>query len=312
MEIIQVTADEYSRIISKPYYAFGTAAFNELNKDRCKEIYYLLFKEGKYRLGLIGGKQGNIFSSPFSAPYGGFTYFGEGIKLNYIDAALELLKKWAPSNGIESIHITLPPAIYDESFISKLINCLFRGNYDLNKVDLNYSLNLDSFDDSYYSRIWDNARRNLRNAERANLIFKKCEEDKDKETAFQIIIKNREAKGYPLHMSWQRVMETSKIIQTDFFLALSINHLAVASAVVFHIQTEIVQMIFWGDLPGANDLRVMNYLSFKLFEYYKLVGKKIIDIGPASSDSIPNYGLCEFKEGIGCEISTKLTFSQNL
>ena len=35
-------------------------------------------------------------------------------------------------------------------------------------------------------------------------------------------------------------------------------------------------------------------------------------IGPSTESSIPNYGLCEFKESIGCEINQKFTFSKEI
>jgi len=39
---------------------------------------------------------------------------------------------------------------------------------------------------------------------------------------------------------------------------------------------------------------------------------RYIDIGPSTENSIPNYGLCEFKESIGCDISPKYTFYKYL
>jgi hypothetical protein len=39
--------------------------FNQLNEDKCEAVYYLLFKDSKYRLGLIGGVRDNVFTSPF-------------------------------------------------------------------------------------------------------------------------------------------------------------------------------------------------------------------------------------------------------
>ena len=74
MEILEVDSSEYQNLIPAPYHVFGSASFNELNKGKCDEVYYLLFKEGKFRLGLIGGRRGNLFTSPFSAPFGGFAY----------------------------------------------------------------------------------------------------------------------------------------------------------------------------------------------------------------------------------------------
>jgi lipid II:glycine glycyltransferase (peptidoglycan interpeptide bridge formation enzyme) len=73
-----------------------------------------------------------------------------------------------------------------------------------------------------------------------------------------------------------------------------------------------VQVIYWGDIPEFSKYKTMNFLSFNIFEHYKKSGLKIVDIGPSTENSIPNYGLCEFKESIGCSIAAKVTFSNLL
>ena len=52
----------------------------------------------------------------------------------------------------------------------------------------------------------------------------------------------------------------------------------------------------------------MNYLAYSLFDYYADNGLRILDIGPSTEDGIPNYGLCEFKESIGCSVTMKYSF----
>jgi hypothetical protein len=56
----------------------------------------------------------------------------------------------------------------------------------------------------------------------------------------------------------------------------------------------------------------MNFLSYKIFEFYKKTGIRIVDIGPSTENSVPNHGLCEFKESIGCDISTKFTYRKEI
>ena len=75
MEIVAVDQREYSRIITNPYHIFGSAGFNHVNEAKCDSVHYLLFKDSKYRLGIIGGIRNNVFLSPFSAPiYNNFPF----------------------------------------------------------------------------------------------------------------------------------------------------------------------------------------------------------------------------------------------
>ena len=75
---------------------------------------------------------------------------------------------------------------------------------------------------------------------------------------------------------------------------------------------KFVQVIYWGNYPDTDQFKSMNFLAFKVFEYYKNSGIEIIDIGPSTEFSIPNRGLCDFKQGIGCSVTTKLSFEKVL
>jgi len=308
MEVFEVNTQEYNKYIIKPYHKYGLGDFANLNAEKVEEVYYLLFSDGKIRLGLTGGIKGDSFFSPFSAPFGGFNHLKEDIKINQIDNACFALIEWAKTKGLKSIKITLPPSIYNESFISKQINALFRSNFIINNIELNYSYNTCNFDNNYASNIWYNASKNLNIGLKNNLHIKKCFSIEQKKIAYEVIRQNRVAKSFPLRMSWDQIEETTKLIDADFFLCHDQFENAIASTIAFHVSKNIIQIIYWGDIPDYSNLKTMNYMSYEIFNYYKNQNISIIDIGPSTENSIPNYGLCEFKESIGCDISTKLSF----
>ena len=59
-------------------------------------------------------------------------------------------------------------------------------------------------------------------------------------------------------------------------------------------------------------MRTMNFLAYKVFKFYKHKKFNFVDIGPSTENSIPNNGLSDFKESIGCDIELKLEFSIKL
>ncbi len=180
MEIIEVTAENFQNIIPKPYHVFGSANFSKLNVDKAEAVFYLLFKDSRYRLGIAGGVRESSFYSPFSAPFGGFVFLRENVRITMLDEAINSLLVWSKDKQLESLHITLPPTVYNESFISKQINALYRKGFDISNVDLNYSFDLDKFSETYPSRIWRNARKNLRIALENDLFFKECRNTEEK------------------------------------------------------------------------------------------------------------------------------------
>jgi len=311
MEIIEVNNIQYAEIFLHPYHIFNDANFNYLNRDKCESIKYLLFKDKKYKLGLISGIKNQKLISPFSSPFGSFSFIKSDIQISSIEKAINELDNYCRINELTDIEFILPPLFYDEKFLSKLINVLFRKNYLIYNIDLDFYFKTDNFQNKYIESIWYNARKNLNQAINKGFKFNLCSNLEDINSVYQIIQENRLNINKPLNMSLKQIIDTSKIIKTDLFL-LSYENVNIASAVVYFVTDEIVYIPFWADKPGFSELRPMNFLAYKIFEYYSLNKVRIVHIGISTENSIPNYGLCEFKESIGCEITPKLSFIKHL
>lgn len=305
MQVFEVPVEEYSRVISNPYHIYGSGIFNNLNKDKTDSLHYLLFKNTKYRLGIVGAFVDKRFVSPFSAPHGGFMFTSSKIKLEFIDDAIKSLIEWVAEKGGKSIKIGLPPSIYDESFISKQTNAFFRHQFTIDHLDLNYAFNTSDFNENYIQNMFHNARKALKIANKNNLIFKHCEDQTSRRLAFDVIRENRVSRGFPLRMTWEQLNNSANTLKSDFFLVLNSDNEAVSSAVVFFLSAEVVQVIYWGDRPGFTHIKPMNFITYKIFEYYS-DKVKWLDIGISTDQTTPNFGLCDFKESIGCKVQTKL------
>jgi len=312
MLLEEVDPDGFKAALSDPYHIYGSADFNLLNEFKVQNAYYLLFKDTKYRLAIIGGVVDNIFSSPFSAPFGGFLYIHNDIRLQSIEEAIDLLINWCNNKNISGIKIVMPPSFYDQSFIAKNINVFYRKKFEISTVDLNYHFTTSNLNDDYKAFIWRNAKKNLNISFSHNLIFEECLTEEQRTAAYSIIKLNRSLKGKPLKLSYDELSETSKIIKSKYFIVKDRSGSVIASAVGFIVGKSIAQIIYWGDNPEFGHYKTMNFLSFKVFEYYKNYGIQTVDLGYSTLNSEPNYGLCEFKESLGCEINPKFTFIKKL
>lgn len=312
MEIAEVDAREFSLVMDQPYHVFAGSPFTELNSAKVERVYYLLFRDSKYRLGITFGRRDNELHSPFSAPFGGFLFLQEDVKIHQIEGAVEALLHWAGDKGVNTIRVTLPPSLYHSSFIAKQMNVLYRYGFGTAELNLNYAFATEKFTTDYSRHIGHNARKNLKKALENDLRLKECRTIEEQQLAYHVIKKNREGKGFPLHMSWEQVVATCAIIKADFFRVETSQAESIASAIVFHVSKGIVQVIYWGDLPAFTHLKTMNFLAYELFRHYVEQGIHVIDIGPSTEKSKPNHGLCEFKESIGCTVGTKFTFSKQL
>jgi hypothetical protein len=233
------------------------------------------------------------------------------LKISFIEESVKLLQNYLCGIGNNKIVLILPPTDLHFSFVSKQINVLFREGFALRKIDLNYSLDIKRIKDSYIDILWPTARNKLKIVGGNNLTFEICLTEAEKKAAYDVIQINRTSKGYPLKMNWNDVVETTKIIKSDSFIIRDENK-PIASAIIFYITPDIVQIIYWGDIPEHSYPGVMNLFAGKVFDFYRDKGLNVIDIGPSTEDSIPNYGLGEFKESIGCSVGMKYTWEKSL
>ena len=309
MEIREVSAAEYSEATGVAGHVFNSVAFTELNRVKADDVHYLVFEDSKLRFGIILGEREDGFYSPFSAPFGGFTACGVQ-RIRYMDEAVCLLRDYWRSglmNTLKPVYITLPPLFYDCSQLSKWANTLMR-NGRLQHIDLNYHFDLSRMS-GYKDLIERNARKNLQRTLYEDFVFLKLDSTSsaDIERAYSVIKANRNEHGYPLRMTLQAVKDTVEIIPADFFI-LSHSGRDVAAAQVFHVSPGTAQVVYWGDLHAYSHLRTMNRLAYEMFTYYHGQGLRVLDIGPSTENGVPNHGLCEFKEGIGCAVSPKYSF----
>lgn len=306
MEIIRVPSDEYQRLFPTPWSRFNSVEFSELNKSKCNEIHYLVFKDTKYRLGIILGENNNNLLSPFSATYGGFS-FNSKVHIRYYHEACDLLQDYIRKKGKDFI-LTLAPPIYDSTDNSKTLNALISIGAQILSVECNHHYELKLFE-NYYKLLDSKVRNKLINSLKGGLKFNvlnsSCRDDVER--VYNVIDINHKEKGRPLRMSLQNVLDTIKIIPADFFVVTDSFENDVAAAQIFHTSKNIYQVVYWGDIPTFSHLKSMNFLAYKIFEHYHSMGVEYIDIGISSELGKPNFGLCEFKENIGCEATLRFT-----
>lgn len=310
MEIELIEGDEYSRIFNNPYIPYNTVLFNLLNKHKCDKIEFMLLRDDLNMLGMIAGIQNNTLLCPFSAPFSSFSYTKDNIQLGSVIEAIAAIDGYAIKKGIKEIIHTVPSCFYNQSFISKLIFAFIHNDYKV-CVDINHFFDTRDFIKYEKNEIDQRVRCNIKCAINHGLRFTKVSHLNDIRIAYEIIQKNKEAKNRQMRMSYDQLIEMQQLLIIDCFLVY-FEKIAIGSAIVYQISPMIVQIIYWGDLPDHSKCRTMNFLAWNVFKYYTDKNISIIDLGISSEKGVPNLGLCDFKERIGCSITTKFTFKKDL
>lgn len=136
MTIKEVTPDQYAALPLKHTHVFNTAAFSRLNAAKAERLHFLVFEEeGKPRYGITLGEREGWLLSPFSAPFGGFSYC-KTPHIESLDAAAQMLADYAHNLGFR-MRISLPPLFYAPQFLAETAAVLSRRS-SATHIELNY------------------------------------------------------------------------------------------------------------------------------------------------------------------------------
>lgn len=310
MEIIEETKENYTRLLTAPFSAFERAEFCELNKGKVDELKYLIFNDGKNRFALAAGLRDGVVRLPFSASFSCFSCISKNSKIICCHEAVRALVEWAHRKGCRGIVFSLPPHCYAPAHLTYIYNALWGNGFALKDIEVNFEYLLENFRaDDYEMDIDPKARQKLRAARKNGFHFEKTD---DLDTVYDVIRRNREYRGFPLHMSLDDVRRTAAVLPADLFLLRDKEGVPAASALIYHVTDSILRVVYWGNTPESENLRPMNLLAFEVFRYYSLSPFKMIDIGHSTDDSVPNFGLCDFKQSVGCVSSPKFIFTRSL
>lgn len=303
MVVSEITPQRFRQLFGGKSHVYNTTEFTELNRDKADGVSYLAFEDTKVRGGLVLGRRGNLLRTPFSAPYGGLvTVRSQSIKA--VERMWNLSVNHAAAKECD-LRVTLPPVFMDSGLSAKSVNVLTRLG-GVPTVEINYHFDLTVPD--IHAAFDVKTRNQLHQAQKLAYEFGELAPGPANiARVYDVIVRNHASRGYPVNMTLDDVTATAPVVGARFFI-LTLEGVDVAAAQVHDPAPGVAQVIYWGDVPGHSSSRPMNMLAYRLFELYKDKGYRIMDIGISTVDGVPNYGLCDFKEGLGCRPTAKFTF----
>ncbi len=302
--------DEMERFESRIKYSFNKVWFHRLNEGKADKIAAIWYGAPKEKACFIGGVKGDSLLFPYSSPFAMVETFKQ-CKNEDFEKIAEEIDTFCEENGIKDTCIVFPPMIYDETNITKCVSAFLRDGYEVYEMGLNFQIETGS-EESYKKLLHSNGRKNLTHALSRNYELFHCQTTKEKEEAYRIIAVNRENRGYYLSMTWEEVKDTIENMEHDFFV-LKLDGRSIASAIIFKVTEDVNQVVYWGEIPGYDDARPMNFLPYAIHRYYSATSQvRIIDIGPSMLGGKPNYSLCDYKESIGCSVCPKFTLRKEM
>jgi hypothetical protein len=125
--------------------------------------------------------------------------------------------------------------------------------------------------------------------------------------AYFIIEKNRVSKNLIPSVKLERIIHLSKVIPNTInsFGVFEGNKL-IAASIVYKISNSLAYVFMWGHDPDAeNGGLAVTSLCKGLFDYYQRESVEILCLGTSSVRGQIDFGLMDFKKGLGAVTSER-------
>ena len=252
--------------------------------------------------------QQEIAVSPLRAPFGS-VQFSPSLKPKMLFDFLEFVCQRLKEKGITQLILKNPPDAYESSSSSLLNSFLFNLRFDVETAEVGAVLSTGKpFVENLNA--WE--MRKLRQAEKEGLSFGKLDPNQ-LEFIFQFILACRKERDYSLSIDWNTIVTTVKIFP-DRFILFSVTHHGnlVAASICINVGNNILYN-FHSAHPREHDhLSPVVLLLKGIHQFCVDNNYRLLDLGTSALDGLPNFGLLDFKLGLGAQPTMKLTFKKEL
>jgi len=247
-----------------------------------------------------------VYVSPGRGTFGGLSLNGELDFLTvekFFQAVLDHLRM----QGARAIRIRCAPASHDPSLFAVTFNALTRQGLRTAQPEVNYDMRIDGR--SFIDRIdYGNVKR-IRKCERSGFSCGRIDSALLPEV-YQLLAESRARLGIVISMSLGQLRQMVEIFpkRIHFFAAYrgAGQRDMVAGAVCLTLMPGVLYVLYWGDAEGMRSYSPVAMLAATIYAFGADHGYTLLDIGIATLQGEPNYGLVNFKRNLGFTESLKL------
>jgi hypothetical protein len=222
------------------------------------------------------------------------------VELSFSDALgiVEELSSYCVENNFSAIRITQPPLIYSRR-ISQYMDFAFRkAGYHYLRREVSSILFLENSVKENLAKFKSTHRTAVRKAEKSAIIIRQTE---DYENFYKILIKNLSIRHdvSPTH-SLSELLYLKELFpnKINLFGAYLKNEM-IAGVINFVVNDRIVLAFYISHKKQYQELRPINLLFYKIFDWAICNNFKVFDFGIFTVYEKPNMGLARFKENFG-------------
>lgn len=276
-----------------------------------KSAYFELVCNDKTKacihFGPAGGK--GTWRSPAKGTFAGIS-FVEDLQLKEIAEFYSKVEDSLKTMGAQEIEIVPAPQAHNAAAFAQQVFVLRSFGFEITRCDINQSLEINSH--TLSERMSYGNQKRLRKCQREGLIASQLPLS-GLPRVYETLRINRESKGHRLSMSLEQleIMVDTFPENLALFGCLHGDHFA-SAAVCIRLSREVLYVFYWGDRPEYATYSPVVSVADAIYRYAQEQGLRILDVGTSTVDREPNFGLLEFKRGLGFSESLKLVMRKTL
>lgn len=278
----------------EPFF-FLNPQFLSLSSASSIQHHYWLEDNRKICQGHFAIQQnaGDSMFRGISTPFSGFQ-FAPGVQTEIREKMLQAILSDLGKNA--EIEIRLAPNCYynsDAMFIDLLTDFKFKQTI----IDFNHHLKVGHrpFRDGV-----DQANKNKLNKAQKDGISFSFHDATHLEAAYQLIEKNRQAKGYPLSMTFDQLSQAFSAFSNKYYLSVGQFGESLASVIIsIRVTSRILYNFYMADNYDYRSYSPLVAHNDFIYSWAQKQGYELIDLGTSSENGIRNEGLSDFKKHLG-------------
>lgn len=251
-----------------------------------------------------------ILHSHKGASYGGIVYpYDQSIRKGF--GIVKSLIKYAKSEKINRIILTLPPMIYNKKMTNYIEFALIRNHFSYLKREISSTLLLENTIEQNVKKFKQTSRTAFRKAEKKGI--KVCLSN-NYEKFYKILKNNLKIRHNvePTH-SLKELMKIVKIYPNRIRLyGAYLNDKMIAGTVMFDANSLVTLAFYISHDEKYQEYRAVNLLFKEIIEDSIKRNFKYLDYGIFTVNMEPNFGLARFKESFGANGIFRDTFTIDL
>lgn len=250
---------------------------------------------------------GGLWRNPARGTFAGYAWASD-LRVEEALAFHDAVESRLAAQGAQRIEILLPPMAHDPTAFSNQLYLLRARGFEMSRCDLNQSL--DVRPTPLAERMTYGNVKCLRKCQRAGLSAAQLPASALSE-AYHTLAANRASIGVAMSMTREQLETMARTFPDAMVLfGCRDGERLAAAAVCLRLTPAVLYVFYWGDLPEYGSMSPVVPLAEAIYRYAQDHGVALLDAGTSTVDREPNFGLIQFKRGLGFNESLKVVMSK--